>query len=126
MANITLGQVRDYWKAVSDWVTGASASKPRVVAVGISSSPVTGVKTVTSTAAELFAGSSRKSGRTVMTVRNVSNSIRIRIGPSGVTDVNGFSLEPGDAVELNFDPAVVTPIYAVSEAGNAMVEVFES
>ncbi len=30
MANITLGTLRDYWKAVSDWVTGVTASAPLV------------------------------------------------------------------------------------------------
>ncbi len=35
MANITLGSLRDLWKAVSDWVTGASGSKPAVRAADI-------------------------------------------------------------------------------------------
>lgn len=34
MANISLGTLRDYWKAVSDWVTGATASSPKVVPKG--------------------------------------------------------------------------------------------
>jgi len=30
MATITLGTLRDYWKGVYDWVTGATASNPKV------------------------------------------------------------------------------------------------
>lgn len=35
MANITLGQLRDLWNAVSDWVTGVTTSKPAVRAADI-------------------------------------------------------------------------------------------
>ena len=34
MANVTLGPVRDLWKRISDWVSGATADKPAVTAYG--------------------------------------------------------------------------------------------
>lgn len=34
MANISLGQVRDLWKRVSDWISGATADKPGVTVYG--------------------------------------------------------------------------------------------
>lgn len=30
MANVTLGTLRDYWKSVSDWVTGVATDSPSV------------------------------------------------------------------------------------------------
>lgn len=98
-----------------------SGSKAR-----ISSAPVTGVKTVTSTPSEIFAGASRKVGRSVLMIRNMSLSIRIRVGPSTVTDTTGFGIEPEGLLVLGFDPLADVPIYAVSEGGNVEVEVFEA
>lgn len=93
---------------------------------GISSTPITGVKTVTGVAAELFAGASRKTGRCRLVVRNMDPAVRVRIGPATVTDTTGFGVEPEAVVTLELNPAFDVPIYAVSEAGNVQVEVFEA
>ncbi len=82
----------------------------------VESAPVTGIKTVTSTVAEVFAGASRKANR---------SKLVIRIGGSGITDTIGQSLEPGASVEIDFSPSTAVPIYAVSTAGNVSVEVLE-
>lgn len=87
--------------------------------------PVTGVKTVTSTPAEVFAGASRLVGRSVLMIRNLHPSLRIRVGSSTVTDETGFGVEPGALIQLRLDPHAEIPIYAVSEAGNVEVEVLE-
>ncbi len=92
----------------------------------ISSAPVTGVKTVTTVVAELFAGASRKAGRSRLTVRNRDAALRIRIGPATITDTTGFGVDPGAVLELDIDPAADVPFYAVSEAGNVSVEVLEA
>src|SRR5690606_41876805 len=60
----------------------------------------TGSKTVTSTAAEIFAGSSRLAGRHAMVITNVRVG-HVYIRPSGVTTGNGFPLFPGDTVRLD-------------------------
>lgn len=91
----------------------------------VESAPVTGIKTVTSTVAEVFAGSSRKANRSKLVIRNLHQSIPIRIGGSGITDTIGQSLEPGASVEIDFSPSTAVPIYAVSTAGNVSVEVLE-
>lgn len=87
--------------------------------------PVTGVKTVTATVAEIFAGASRLAGRRKMILKNEDATLRFRIGSSSVTQQNGFPIEPGAAIELDFDPAVDVPIYAISEGANLNVAVME-
>lgn len=91
----------------------------------VESAPVTGIKTVTSTVAEVFAGSSRKANRSKLVIRNLHQAIPIRIGGSNITDTIGQSLEPGASVEIDFSPSTAVPIYAVSTAGNVSVEVLE-
>lgn len=112
------------------WVPVSSTNPMPIKLTGskarISSAPVTGVKTVTSTPAEIFAGSARKAGRAMMLIRNLDAAVRIRIGGSTVTASTGFGVEPMAVIELAFDPASDVPIYAVSEAGNVSVEVFEA
>lgn len=92
----------------------------------VSSAPVTGVKTVTGVAAEIFAGASRKSGRCCLVLRNMSPDLRFRIGPPTVTDTTGWGIEPLSVVEIDSNPAADVPWYAVSEAGAISVEVFEA
>lgn len=92
----------------------------------ISSSPITGVKTVTRIAAEIFAGSSRKSGRSLLMIRNLDPAVRIRVGALAVTAQTGFGIEPEAVLILGIDPASDVPVYAISEAGNVQVEVFEA
>ena len=91
----------------------------------VESAPVTGIKTVTSTVAEVFAGSSRKANRSKLIIRNLHQTIPIRIGGSNITDTIGQSLEPGASVEIDFSPSTAVLIYAVSTAGNVSVEVLE-
>ncbi|WP_027309425.1 hypothetical protein [Caloramator sp. ALD01] len=91
----------------------------------ITSTPVTGVKTVTSTAAEIFAGASAKANRRKMVIKNEDAVLRVRIGSSSVTQQNGFPVEPGAIVELQFDPSIYVPIYAISEGAQVQISVFE-
>ena len=91
----------------------------------VESAPVTGIKTVTSTVAEVFAGSSRKANRSKLVIRNLHQAVAIRIGGSGITDTIGQSLEPGASVEIDFSPSTAVSIYAVSTAGKVSVEVLE-
>jgi septal ring factor EnvC (AmiA/AmiB activator) len=91
----------------------------------VESAPVTRIKTVTSTVAEVFAGSSRKANRSKLVIRNLHQAVAIRIGGSGITDTIGQSLDPGASVEIDFSPSTTVSIYAVSTAGNVSVEVLE-
>lgn len=89
----------------------------------IDSAPVVGVKTVTTTAAELFAGASRLANRYVMIVYNES-SVPVYWGPAGVTTTTGFTLLPQDSIVFQFDPTVATPIYFIA-GSSASVRVVE-
>ncbi|WP_299315569.1 hypothetical protein [uncultured Halomonas sp.] len=89
----------------------------------MAAAPVVGAKTVTATAAEIFAGASRLAGRRRMVLKNEDTVLRFRIGPSGVTQANGFPVEPLALLELDFDPTVDVPVYAISEGGNLSVAV---
>lgn len=96
-----------------------------LLAGAITSTPITGMKTVTSTPAEVFAGASAKAGRTKMLIRNESDVLRIRIGGSSVTQQNGFPMEPGATVELSFHPDIAVAVYAVSEGAATKIGVME-
>jgi hypothetical protein len=89
------------------------------------SAPVVGVKTVTATAAEVFAGASAKANRRKLLIKNESNTLRFRVGPSSVTQQNGFPVEPGAVVEFQFDPATAVAIYAISEGTSLSAAVME-
>jgi len=85
---------------------------------------VTGAKTVTSTAAEIFAGSSCLAGRHTMVITN-GGVDHVYIGASGVTTNNGFPLFPGDTIRIDFNPASNVPVFAVSDGANVNVRVVE-
>ena len=89
------------------------------------SAPVVGVKTVTATAAEVFAGASAKANRRKLLIKNESNTLRFRVGPSSLTQQNGFPVEPGASVEFQFDPATAVAIYAIAEGASLEVAVME-
>ena len=89
----------------------------------IKSAPVVGVKTVTSTAAEIFAGASRLANRYAMAVYN-EGSQPVYWGGSSVTTSNGFPLLLQDSIVFSFDPNVATAIYMVA-ASNVPVRVVE-
>lgn len=86
---------------------------------------VTGIKTVTATAAEIFAGATAKVNRKKLILKNEDPVLRFRIGLSTVTQQTGFPVEPGAIVELDIDPSVAVPIYAISEGANLNVAVME-
>ena len=92
----------------------------------LSAAPVTGAKTVTAVAAELFAGASAMSGRKILIVRNDDRSIRIRVGPVGVTQQSGTPVEPGASAEFPTDAATPVAIYAISEGAAVPVNIWES
>lgn len=89
----------------------------------IKSAPVAGAKTVTTTAAELFAGASRLANRYALIVNNESG-LPIYIGPSGVTAASGYPVLPGDSLALTLSPSAAIAIYAIS-TGSAAVRVLE-
>lgn len=87
--------------------------------------PLTGLKTVIATAAEIFSGASAKANRRMLFIKNMDPVLRCRIGASGVNQQTGTSLEPGAAVRIKFDPGIYVPIYAISEGASIKVEVWE-
>ena len=154
MANVTLGTLRDYWKALSDIIkTGGAATGTAGLQVAgsdgtnaqilktnangelittlsgsiesLTTDPVTGIKTVTATAAEIFAGSSAKANRRKLVVKNEDKILRFRIGADSVTQQNGFPVEPGAIVEIQFDPGTAVAIYGISEGASLSVAVME-
>ena len=91
----------------------------------VNSAPVVGVKTITATAAEIFAGASVKANRRKIIVKNEDPVLRFRIGPLSITQQTGFPVEPGATIEFQFDPVVAVPIYAISEGASLNVAVME-
>ena len=106
-------------KKITDTVSTDMTSRFDTIKVA----PVVGAKTVTTSAAEVFAGASRLVSRYLMAVTNESSQI-IYWGPSGVTVANGFCLYPGDTHIFRFSPAVATPVYMIAPA-SAQIRVGE-
>jgi len=77
--------------------------------------PETGVKTVTATAAEVFAGLTALSGRDKLIVYN-EGSNNVYWGKGTVTPTNGFPLLPGDSIVFSLDSNQNIPIYFVAES----------
>ena len=69
-------------------------------------STVTGTKTITNTAAAVFAGSSVLASRVFLYVRNLDDCIAILI--------NGRIVEPGEEIKLKFKASDATTIYGQS------------
>ena len=91
----------------------------------VAAAPVVGTKSVTATAAEIFAGASVKTTRRKLIIRNEDPILRLRIGPSSVTQQNGFPVEPGATAIIQFDPATAVAIYGISEGAALNVAVME-
>ena len=67
---------------------------------------VTGTKTITNTAAAVFAGGSVLANRVFMYVKNLDDCIAILI--------NGRIVEPGEEIKLKFKASDATTIYGQS------------
>ena len=87
--------------------------------------PVVGSKSVTTTAAEIFAGASIKASRRKLIIRNEDPILRLRIGPSSVTQQNGFPIEPVATAIIMCDPATAVPVYGISEGAALNIAVWE-
>lgn len=87
--------------------------------------PATGTKTVTSIAAEAFAGASARTNRKKMIIKNEDAVLRFRVGGVDITQDKGFTVEPKAFVEFNFDPSIYAPIYIIAETADLEVEVYE-
>lgn len=91
----------------------------------VTGAPVVGVKTVTAVAVEIFAGASVKANRRKLILKNEDQALRFRVGPSTLTQQNGFPVEPGAVTEFEFDPGTAVAIYAISEGASLDVAVME-
>lgn len=91
---------------------GAMAFSPTTI---IRAAPVPGAKTITTTAASLFAGASAVAGRYQMTVYN-DGAVPVFWGGSGVTVGTGFPLFPGDFMVFHFAPTIAVPIFFIASA----------
>lgn len=112
MAVITLGTLRDYWKAVSDWVTGTSNSQPKVV-VGGSSAISTGQIVATTLPATLSADQAVSE---VAVQADITNTNDVFIGgPTGQT----IRLEPGATLTIAITN--VNLLYTRTDSGTATV-----
>ena len=91
----------------------------------VTTNPVIGVKSVTATAAAIFAGASVLANRKKMVLRNEDPAIRCRVGPSTVSQQSGFPIEPGGVLEITFDPVTAISIFAISEGASIQMAVME-
>jgi len=81
--------------------------------------PVTGEKTITTTPAELFAGTARLAKRHTMIV--YAKTGEVRFGGSTVTLAKGGVIPNGEFRSFPFDPNIAVPIYFVASASTTVV-----
>jgi hypothetical protein len=82
-----------------------------------------GAKTVSTTAAEIFAGSSKLANRYAIAIQNIG-AVNIEIGDATLTIGNGFVIAPGDIYIHRVDPGTTFPIYTIAQS-NCSVRVVE-
>ena len=92
---------------------------------GLVTEPVTGIKQITATASEIFAGANRLANRRSIQIKNEDPVLRFRVGGSGLTQQNGYPVEPGASVVFDFDQSTPVPIYVISEGARLNVGVIE-
>lgn len=80
-------------------------------------STATGTKTVTNTAAALFAGTAELAGRTFLAARNLDDVMGCKI--------NGRTVEPGEEIKLRLSGVGTQTILAQSNGRAILVEVQE-
>ena len=90
----------------------------------ISAAPVCGAKTVTTTAAALFAGAEQLSGRYTMKVYNAGTDPVYWGGDSSVTTGTGMVIPAGSSETFGFHPNSSVPIYFIA-ASSQPVRVVE-
>lgn len=105
-------------------VTGVEVDTVNVLSEVIAVAPVVGQKTVTSTAAALFAGVSQLATRQFMKVFNESLSGTVYVGPSGVT--LGYPIGPGEEKSFQFKTDTAVAIYGVTDGAAVKVRVMEA
>ena len=88
--------------------------------------PVVGEKTVTTTAAALFAGVSQLASRRRLQVFNLEDDRVVFVGPPTVTAQNGYPIQPSEGVMFSFDPTTAIAIYALVDSFPAKVRVMEA
>lgn len=81
--------------------------------------PVVGVKTVTTTAAEIFAGASRLKNRYLLSLYNDSDN-KVFFGAPGVTIDTGFPIFPGDTQVIRLSPYHEVRIFCVAPAPSSV------
>jgi Arc/MetJ family transcription regulator len=118
-----VGAIEDKLDGVIDGTTPATTQLTGSKVGVMQSPPVVGERTVTSTAAQMHAGTSPLAGRYEMVVLNTSANT-VYWGSAGVTLETGFPLLPNDSVHFKFHPETHTAIYFIAD-GNFVVKVVE-
>lgn len=80
---------------------------------------VTGAKTVSTTAAALFAGASKLANRYMMIVYN-EGTIPVYFGGSSVTTSSGFPILPGDFAAFTIDPTTNPDFYFIASTSTSV------
>ncbi len=103
------------------------AITPKEVQLSFLKGPAIGKVTVQSTAAvELKVGGTPLVDRSVITVRNPSQVIAVRVGASAITEKTGYLLEPQETLQISLDSANPVAIYGRSTGYEVSLEVMES
>jgi hypothetical protein len=114
---VTLGDIKTLINSQNNYFSQIRINNPLV----------TGKKLIGTSAVELFAKDRRNAERYrfKMIIYNESETDIVYIGGELVTADDGFPILPKQKIELDFNPNVYTPVYAIADVADVPVRIIE-
>jgi hypothetical protein len=112
---VTLGDIKTLINSQNNYFSQIRINNPLV----------TGKKLIGTSAVELFAKDTAVQNRFKMIIYNESETDIVYIGGELITADDGFPILPKQKIELDFNPNVYTPVYAIADVADVPVRIIE-
>ena len=112
---VTLGDIKTLINSQNNYFSQIRINNPLV----------TGKKLIGTSAVELFAKDTAVQNRFKMIIYNESETDIVYIGCELITADDGFPILPKQKIELDFNPNVYVPVYAIADVADVPVRIIE-